>query len=97
MATEPGCARVGYRPCSGWERPAALPAGVLGGRLAVDHAVSVAAARIKGIDSPAAGHAGVLVVPDLESGNMLAEQLEYPGDAASAGIVLAQRCRVSRP
>jgi phosphotransacetylase/acyl dehydratase len=64
---------------------------VLDGPLAFDNAVSIAAARIKGIDSPVAGQADVLVVPDLESGNMLAKQLEYMGDAASAGIVLGAR------
>lgn len=65
--------------------------GVLDGPLAFDNAVSVAAARIKGIDSPVAGQADVLVVPDLESGNLLAKQLEYLGGAASAGIVLGAK------
>ncbi|MFT7775982.1 bifunctional enoyl-CoA hydratase/phosphate acetyltransferase [Roseateles sp.] len=64
---------------------------VLDGPLAFDNAVSAAAARVKGIDSPVAGQADVLVVPDLESGNMLAKQLEYMGDAASAGIVLGAK------
>ena len=59
------------------------------GPLAFDNAVSAAAARTKGIASPVAGQADVLIVPDLESGNMLAKQLEYMGDAATAGIVLA--------
>jgi phosphotransacetylase len=45
--------------------------------LAFDNAVSAAAARIKGIVSPVAGQADILLVPDLESGNMLAKQLEY--------------------
>jgi phosphate acetyltransferase/phosphate butyryltransferase len=53
--------------------------------------VSAAAARIKGIVSPVAGQADVLVVPDLESGNMLAKQLEYLGGAASAGIVIGAK------
>jgi phosphate acetyltransferase/phosphate butyryltransferase len=65
--------------------------GVLDGPLAFDNAVSVAAARIKGIDSPVAGQADVLVVPDLESGNLLAKQLEYLGGAVSAGIVLGAK------
>ncbi|WP_423925680.1 bifunctional enoyl-CoA hydratase/phosphate acetyltransferase [Dokdonella sp.] len=65
--------------------------GVLDGPLAFDNAISVAAARIKGIVSPVAGRADVLVVPDLESGNMLAKQLEYLGGAASAGIVMGAR------
>ena len=64
---------------------------VLDGPLAFDNAVSAAAARTKGIVSPVAGQADVLIVPDLESGNMLAKQLEYMGDAATAGIVLGAR------
>ena len=64
---------------------------LLDGPLAFDNAVSMAAARVKGIVSPVAGQADVLVVPDLESGNMLAKQLEYMGDAATAGIVLGAR------
>ncbi len=66
----------------------------LDGPLAFDNAVSIAAARIKGIQSDVAGQADVLVVPDLESGNMLAKQLEYLGGAASAGIVLGTRVPV---
>lgn len=64
---------------------------VLDGPLAFDNAVSPAAARLKGIVSEVAGQADILVVPDLESGNMLAKQLEYMGDAASAGVVLGAR------
>jgi len=64
---------------------------VLDGPLAFDNAVSAAAARIKGIVSDVAGAADILVVPNLESGNMLAKQLEYLGGAASAGIVLGAR------
>ncbi|WP_243049457.1 bifunctional enoyl-CoA hydratase/phosphate acetyltransferase [Dyella sp. RRB7] len=63
----------------------------LDGPLAFDNAISAAAARIKGITSPVAGMADVLVVPDLESGNMLAKQLEYLGGASSAGIVMGAR------
>ncbi|CAN5787931.1 bifunctional enoyl-CoA hydratase/phosphate acetyltransferase [soil metagenome] len=65
-----------------------ITGGVLDGPLAFDNAVSAAAARIKGIVSEVAGRADVLVVPDLESGNMLAKQLEHLGGAASAGIVM---------
>ena len=61
------------------------------GPLAFDNAVSPAAARIKGIVSPVAGQADILLVPDLESGNMLAKQLEFLGDAASAGVVLGAK------
>ncbi len=64
---------------------------LLDGPLAFDNAVSIAAARVKGIVSQVAGYADVLVVPDLESGNMLAKQLEFMGDAASAGIVLGAK------
>jgi len=66
--------------------------GALGdGPLAFDNAVSAAAARIKGITSPVAGQADILVVPDLESGNMLAKQLEYLGNADTAGIALGAK------
>ena len=64
---------------------------MLDGPLAFDNAVSAAAARTKGIVSEVAGAADILVVPDLEAGNMLAKQLEYLGGAASAGIVLGAR------
>ncbi|HUP08259.1 MAG TPA: bifunctional enoyl-CoA hydratase/phosphate acetyltransferase [Caldimonas sp.] len=64
---------------------------ILDGPLAFDNAVSAAAARTKGIVSDVAGAADILVVPDLESGNMLAKQLEYLGGAASAGIVVGAR------
>jgi len=61
------------------------------GPLAFDNAVSLEAARTKGIISSVAGQADILVVPDLEVGNMLAKQLEYLADAQSAGIVLGAR------
>ena len=64
---------------------------ILDGPLAFDNAVSAAAARTKGIVSEVAGAADILVVPDLEAGNMLAKQLEYLGGAAAAGIVLGAR------
>ena len=68
-----------------------ITGGLLDGPLAFDNAVSIAAARTKGIVSEVAGRADILVVPDLESGNMLAKQLEYLGDAATAGVVLGAR------
>ena len=68
-----------------------ITGGILDGRLAFDTAVSVKAAAIKGLVSPVAGQADILVVPDLESGNMLAKQLEYLGGAQLAGIVLGAR------
>ena len=68
-----------------------ITGGVLDGPLAFDNAVSIEAARTKGITSPVAGQADILLVPDLESGNMLAKQLMYLGGAASAGIVLGAK------
>jgi len=65
--------------------------GLLDGPLAFDNAISVAAARTKGIKSAVAGNADILLVPDIESGNMLAKQLEYLADALTAGIVLGAR------
>jgi len=64
---------------------------ILDGPLAFDNAVSKEAALIKGIHSPVAGEADILLVPDLEAGNMLAKQLSYLGKADSAGIVLGAR------
>ncbi|MEC5399142.1 bifunctional enoyl-CoA hydratase/phosphate acetyltransferase [Uliginosibacterium sp. H1] len=68
-----------------------IKGGVLDGPLAFDNAVSPFAARTKGIVSPVAGVADVLVVPDLESGNMLAKQLEYLAGGLLAGVVLGAR------
>jgi phosphate acetyltransferase len=65
--------------------------GILDGPLAFDNAVSSEAAKTKGIVSPVAGRADILVVPDLEAGNMLAKQLEYLAEAQMAGIVLGAR------
>ncbi|RQZ16730.1 phosphate acetyltransferase [Burkholderia sp. Bp9031] len=64
---------------------------IVDGPLAFDNAISQRAARDKGIDSPVAGRADILVVPDIEAGNMLAKQLEYLGGAANAGIVVGAR------
>ncbi len=65
--------------------------GILDGPLGFDSAVSLEAARTKGIVSPVAGQADILVVPDLEAGNMLAKQLIYFAEAEMAGIVLGTR------
>jgi phosphate acetyltransferase len=65
--------------------------GVLDGPLAFDNAVDKEAARIKGIKSEVAGRAQILVVPDLEAGNMLAKNLAYFAKADGAGIVLGAR------
>ena len=64
---------------------------VLDGPLALDNAISPEAAKIKKIVSPVAGRANVLVVPDLEAGNMLAKSLSFLAGADAAGIVLGAR------
>jgi len=64
---------------------------ILDGPLALDNAISLAAAKIKKIDSPVAGRANVLVVPDLEAGNMLAKSLTFLAGANAAGIVLGAK------
>jgi phosphate acetyltransferase len=61
------------------------------GPLAFDNAINPDAARTKGIVSPVAGYADILLVPDLEAGNMLAKQLIYFADAIAAGLVLGAR------
>ena len=68
-----------------------ITGGLLEGPLALDNAISPEAARIKGITSPVAGHADILVVPDLEAGNMLAKNLTFLSNADAAGIVLGAR------
>jgi phosphate acetyltransferase len=68
-----------------------ITGGLLDGPLAFDNAIDVEAARIKGIKSEVAGRAQILVVPDLEAGNMLAKNLAYLAKADSAGIVLGAR------
>jgi phosphate acetyltransferase len=68
-----------------------ITGGVLDGPLALDNAISLEAAQIKRIDSPVAGRANVLVVPDLEAGNMLAKSLSFLAGADAAGIVLGAR------
>jgi phosphate acetyltransferase len=68
-----------------------ISGGILDGPLAFDNAISAAAAKAKQIVSPVAGDPDVLLVPDLEAGNMLAKQLSYLAAAESAGIVLGAR------
>jgi phosphate acetyltransferase len=68
-----------------------ITGGILDGPLSFDTAISPKAAQIKGLVSPVTGKADILVVPDLESGNMLAKQLEYLGGAQLAGIVLGAK------
>ena len=64
---------------------------ILDGPLAMDNAISLEAARTKGIDSPVAGDADILVAPDLEAGNILAKQLTFLANADAAGLVLGAR------
>ena len=68
-----------------------ITGGVLDGPLAFDNAIDPQAARIKGINSPVAGRAQILVVPDLEAGNMLAKNLTFLARAGAAGIVVGAR------
>jgi phosphate acetyltransferase len=68
-----------------------ITGGLLDGPLAFDNAIDMEAARIKGIKSEVAGRAQILVVPDLEAGNMLAKNLAYFAKADSAGVVLGAR------
>jgi phosphate acetyltransferase len=67
----------------------------LDGPLAFDNAISATAAATKKIVSPVAGYADILLVPDLESGNILAKQLQYLAGADSAGIVLGTRVPIA--
>ena len=72
-----------------------ITGGLLDGPLAFDNAISSEAAHIKNIDSLVAGHADILAVPDLESGNMLAKQLEYLAGASGSGLVLGARIPIA--
>jgi phosphotransacetylase len=68
-----------------------ITGGLVDGPLAFDNAIDLEAAETKGITSPVAGVADILVVPDLEAGNMLAKQLTFMANAEAAGIVLGAR------
>jgi len=68
-----------------------ITGGILDGPLALDNAINLAAAKVKKIDSPVAGQADILLVPDLEAGNMLAKSLSFMAEADAAGIVLGAR------
>jgi phosphate acetyltransferase len=65
-----------------------ITGGIVDGPLGFDNAVSIVSARSAGLKSAVAGHADILPAPDLESGNMLAKQLEHLSDAISGGVVL---------
>ncbi|WP_424934567.1 bifunctional enoyl-CoA hydratase/phosphate acetyltransferase [Amaricoccus macauensis] len=71
-----------------------ITGGLVEGPLAMDNAVDLAAARTKGIKSDVAGRAEVLVVPDLDAGNMLAKQLTYIAKAEAAGLVMGASCPI---
>jgi phosphate acetyltransferase len=72
-----------------------IKGGLLDGPLAFDNAISLQAAKTKGIKSLVAGQADILVAPNLEAGNIFAKQLEYLADAVSAGIVLGAKCPIA--
>jgi len=65
-----------------------ITGGVVDGPLAMDNAIDIDAARTKGIASLVAGHANVLIAPNLESGNMLAKELTFVAHAEAAGLVV---------
>jgi phosphate acetyltransferase len=71
-----------------------ITGGILDGPLAFDNAISPEAAAIKGIKSEVAGRAQILIVPDLEAGNMLAKNLTFMAKADAAGIVLGARAPI---
>ena len=71
-----------------------ITGGLVDGPLAFDNAVSLEAARTKGIVSEVAGRADILVAPDLEAGNMLAKQLTFMAGADAAGVVLGARAPI---
>jgi len=65
-----------------------ITGGVVDGPMAFDNAVSLVAAKAKGVLSAVAGRADILIVPDIEAGSMMVKQLEHLGDAVSAGVIL---------
>jgi phosphotransacetylase len=71
-----------------------IKGGILDGPLAFDNAISTQAAETKGIKSPVAGDPDILLVPDLEAGNILAKQLSFLANADSAGMVLGAKVPV---
>jgi phosphate butyryltransferase len=72
-------------------REGKIPGCVVDGPLALDNALSAGSARIKGIESPVAGDADILIVPSIEAGNILYKALMYLGNAKSAGVVMGTR------
>lgn len=72
-----------------------IEGGLLDGPLAFDNAISAEAAKAKGLASPVAGDPDILLVPELEAGNMLAKQLQYLAGAEAAGVVLGARVPIA--
>jgi phosphate butyryltransferase len=71
--------------------------GIVDGPLALDNAMSLKAAQMKGITSRVAGRADVLITPDVESGNILAKALSYFARGRMAGVVVAAKCPIVMP
>ena len=69
-----------------------ISGGILDGPLALDNAISRESAEIKGIHSPVAGHADILIMPDIEAGNVLAKAITYFAHGRMAGVVVGARC-----
>lgn len=67
---------------------------IIDGPLALDNAISLEAARHKGITSPVAGEADILLVPNIEAGNLLGKSLTYFGGAKSAGVIMGAKCPI---
>ncbi|WP_375293333.1 bifunctional enoyl-CoA hydratase/phosphate acetyltransferase [Siccirubricoccus sp. G192] len=72
-----------------------IEGGLVDGPLAFDNAINADAARAKGLTGPVAGDADILLVPDLEAGNMLAKQLQYLSGAEAAGVVIGARVPIA--
>jgi phosphate butyryltransferase len=71
--------------------------GIVDGPLALDNAISLKAAKMKGIKSQVAGHADILITPDVESGNILAKALAYFAKGHMAGVVVGATCPIVMP
>ncbi len=69
-----------------------IKGGIVDGPLALDNAISEESARIKGIQSPVAGKADILITPDIEAGNVLAKAITYFAGGKMAGVVVGGRC-----
>jgi len=71
--------------------------GMVDGPLALDNAISLKAAQMKGIKSQVAGYADILITPDVESGNILAKALSYFAQSHMAGVVVGAKCPIVMP